>query len=693
MMIQPMYSYLPLKETEEPIRISKAQSPKNFSYLPTQNGISISSYQDLYLAKDPYSLSSKLSLPYTQALKTIFSKEETFQNCRSEENCEDSSFLLLEDPSSSFLTNQEDLQDEQEKLEEVQASLEEDDFFEESDSSDLKIENLLEDENLDSSLGFSSSSTSSLLLSLEKQDPLFVSTKSLLLEFEEKQDGYLRLEQGNSIQTFSLEGLSQPLVFVEDQVTLTLLNSQQEILASWLVCYEKTNNKVEQEALSTDSFSNLPLTSTTLVAPIVVDNHTMSFGLSVVQDIPKQSELVVDTFYEPLVVEEQEEVVSTPLPATTITSPFKSGLALGQEKLPALVSSLASSLPVSSTVSSFTNSTSSFSSISTLPSRSSLDSASLPSTPTLQNIEPAVVEAKGNGNDLPSIEQLAYPPIESTISPSVSTAQAVIPQGQISDQIPISQNTPSSGLKSLKKELEKQALEPLATIQQAGQLISQGHTLYVKNPNDVQVQVENGTLQEIKVRSNDTKKIYTNLERAMNAEKQATFELEAQLKNHESQITQAKWTIVPLGDPIQQAVSVPAGQVEAFYTLEENGQLTSYRQSDLTKALLCRGFEPLETQTVFPGEKLRMYVEEGEYDLSINGKKQVVKVEQDELGQPYLSIPVGPLKTDIALQKNGQTIYKQSLQTNNPLWRFGWFAPFIGSLVGIGLDVRRRKWL
>lgn len=692
MMIQPMYSYIPLKGTEEPIRISQVQSPKDFSYFPTQNGISIFYYQDLYLAKDPYSLPSKLSLPYTQALKTIFSKEETFQNCTQEEkDWEDSSFLLL-GHSSSFLIDQEDLPDEPEKLEEVQASLEEDNFLEESDSFDLKIENPLEDENLDGSLSFSSSSTSSLLLSLEKQDPLFVSTKSLLLEFEEKYDGYLRVEQGNSIQTFPLDRSSQPLVFLEDQVTLTLLNSQQEILASWLVCYEKTNNKVEQEALSTDPFSNLPLTSTTLVAPIVVDDHTKPFGLPVVQDIPKQSELVVDTFYEPLVLEEQEEVVSTPLPATTITSPFKSGLALGQEKLPSLVSSLASSLPVSSTVSSFTSSTSSFSS--TLPSRSSLDSSSIPiSTPTLQNLEPTGVEAKENGNDLPSIEQLAYPPIESTNSPSISTSQAVIPQGQISDQIPLPQNTSSSGLKSLKKELEKQALEPLATVQQAGQLISQGHTLYVKNPNDVQVQVENGTLQEIKVRSNDTKKIYTNLELAMNAEKQATFELEAQLKNNESQITQAKWTIVPLKEPIQQAVSVPAGQVEAFYTLEENGQLTSYRQSDLTKALLCRGFEPLETQTVFPGEKLRMYVEEGEYDLSINGKKQVVKVQQDELGQPYLSIPVGPLKTDIALQKNGQTIYKQSLQTNNPLWRFGWLAPFIGSLVGIGLDVRRRKWV
>ncbi|MBD5423785.1 MAG: hypothetical protein HDR44_01485, partial [Allobaculum sp.] len=146
---------------------------------------------------------------------------------------------------------------------------------------------------------------------------------------------------------------------------------------------------------------------------------------------------------------------------------------------------------------------------------------------------------------------------------------------------------------------------------------------------------------------------------------------------------------------VEQSISLPAQDIKAFYTLEEDGKLSSYRQpSKLSNALLCRGFEPLDTQNVYPGESLRVYVEEeGEYTLSINGKSKIVSLQQDELGQPFIPVSVGALKTDIALQKDGTTIYSQSLQTNNPMVRLGWIAPVIGSLVGIILDVRRRKWL
>lgn len=299
---------------------------------------------------------------------------------------------------------------------------------------------------------------------------------------------------------------------------------------------------------------------------------------------------------------------------------------------------------------------------------------------------------------MPTLEQLAYPPADlvNSVDSSLSLPSNKAETLSTDSDLKAEKKSQSTLFKPLLKDLQQQATKPLATIQQAGKSLSQGNTLYVKDPEEVKVYVENGTLQDIKVFSKDSKKTYTSLEMAMEAEKQATFEMEANLKStHSDQISQAKWTIIPLGETVEQTISLPAQDIKAFYTLEEDGKLSSYRQpSKLSNALLCRGFEPLETQSVYPGESLRVYVEEeGDYTLSVNGKSKTVSLQQDELGQPYIPVSVGALKTDITLQKDGTTIYSQSLQTNNPMVRLGWIAPVIGSLVGIILDVRRRKWL
>ncbi len=721
---------------------------------PTSNQPStLSSVQDLYLVKDLFSLPSQLSFTYHQALNLLFSEESEedfgFQNSVSLEEVEgfkelDTPLVLDLDKETDTSFQEDDLylEDNQEADEENPLSqTEENDnltlskpsyTFEEQEDKEEPRENQNEEnsDNLDdlesppsspanvsqenpvsTDVSFSSfDKTSCLHLLRDQSEPLSTSTKDVALQFEEDMSGYLlNIKQDHSIQTLKLKGSIQSLSFQDDQVVLTLFNDQNEPLSSWTVYYQPF-----QEGQNNQPFVQVPiqdqttLTSTTLVAPIIVDDHSTPFAVSAVQTIPSQGKLMFDSGYEPLVIENQEEISKSFL-APAFSSPVALASISSSSRLDS-PSSLSSSViqptsPISTlSTTSLSPSISDLSSLSptfSSPANSSaLVSPSLPLETTSASLTPSILPSsslKTDPQQMPALDQLAYPPVDLLDSASFSLSlTSSKPETLSSSDQQVEKKTSSPLLKPLVKELQQQAAKPLATVQQAGQSLSQGNTLYVKDPSEVQVHVENGTLQEIKVFSKDSRKTYTSLEMAMEAEKQATFEMEANLKSsHSDQISQAKWTIIPLGETIEQSISLPAQDIKAFYTLENNGKLSSYRQpSKLSNALLCRGFEPLETQSVYPGESLRVYVEEeGDYTLSVNGKHQNVSLQQDELGQSYIPVSVGALKTDITLEKDGATIYSQSLQTNNPMVRLGWIAPVIGSLVGIILDVRRRKWL
>ena len=758
-----------------PLKVELNQDQLNkttFQILPfllSSQETSLASSQNTYLVKDFLSLPSKLSFTYHQALNFLFSQEKKaeedfgFQNSFTQEvetpKESDTSLVLdLDKELDSFQKDDLSFAENQNTLEEDSLSpIEEDDdslLFKPSQTLEEQepSENPNEENNdylddfvstskdsqedpdpIDSDASFPPSSfdsSSCLLLSLHQSEPLTTSTKHVALKFEEDMSGYfLNIKQDQSIQTIPLNGSFQPLSFQDDQVILTLFNNQNETLSSWIVKYQTfQEDQNKQPLIQVPIQEQTTLTSTTLVPPIVVDDHITPFAISAVQVIPSQGKLILDSGYKPLVIENQEEISKSTL-TPAISSDVVSA-ALSSNPSTSSISSLTPSSTVSTSSTSISPfaieslstpssnaSPSSLSSLSSLPSQAiPLSSTSTSFSPTANSsafVSPSLSLEATNASStfpstalktteisispMPTLEQLAYPPtdlgnrVDSSLSLSLNKSETL----STDSDLQVEKKSPSTLFKPLVKELQQQATKPLATIQQAGQSLSQGNTLYIKDPGEVQVHVENGTLQDIKVVSKDSKKTYTSLEMAMEAEKQATFEMEANLKSTNSkQISQAKWTIIPLGETVEQSISLPAQDIKAFYSLEEDGKLSSYRQpSKLSNALLCRGFEPLEDQSVYPGESLRMYVEEGDYTLSINGKSQVVSMQQDELGQPYIPVSVGALKTEIVLQKDGATIYTQSLQTNNPMVRLGWIAPVIGSLVGIILDVRRRKWL
>lgn len=704
---------------------------------------SLSIFQELYRVKDPYALPSQLSFSYHQALKNTFYPQEElssedssdvsyFKSSISQEEVEatlnqdasnldasDENLFSLNDPSTPLEEKEQEDQEnqEQDQGENVIEKIEDDVSFSNSLNSerdDLEEEGEKNDEKRNDS--------SVVNLSLHQNGPLSTSTKTVALKFEEDMEGYfLKVKQGQSVQTFPLKNSIQSVSLQEDQALLTLLNSKNEPITSWTLHYALMETEPDQKELPVTQIpiqDVSPLTSTTLIAPLVVDDHTTPFTIPIVQETSNQKELIVDSFYTPIVIENQEEPLDAPSSLSSKSEAFSSvssslttsldSSSLKEELLANSSLPLTSStpslehlistpspissptpLPLTSTSSTLVTSNSPLISTQPVTIATPLDS----STTTLSQPSDSISLSftVPNGLQPPALDQLAYPPSDQVgISSSLNKPEALLEPQKMAN------NSTSSLLKPLVQELKKQATQPLATVQQSNQILTQGDTLYVKDPNEIQVNVENGILQELKVRSKESRKTYTSLETAMDAEKQATFEMEVNLKSNDSdQISQAKWTIIPLGETIKQSVSLPTQEIEAFYTLENNGTLSSYRKATSpSNAILCRGFEPLENQSVYPGETLRVYVEEeGDYDLSVNGKHQMIPVQRDELGQPYIPISVGSLKTDIALQKDGTMIYTQSLQANNPVIRFGWVAPVLGSLAGIVLDVRRRKWL
>ena len=90
-----------------------------------------------------------------------------------------------------------------------------------------------------------------------------------------------------------------------------------------------------------------------------------------------------------------------------------------------------------------------------------------------------------------------------------------------------------------------------------------------------------------------------------------------------------------------------------------------------------------------------MYVNDqpGTYQIRIDGQDIQTKVEQDELGQNYLSVPVRLGSSRLRVMRDGKTVYASDLNCHNPFQSLKAVFPVLGAAAGLILDVRRRRML
>lgn len=242
---------------------------------------------------------------------------------------------------------------------------------------------------------------------------------------------------------------------------------------------------------------------------------------------------------------------------------------------------------------------------------------------------------------------------------------------------------------------KSQASMKSGAILQSGQSqFAEGRKLFIKDPSSLKVHVDHGQIKEVQIISQATKKVYPDLEKAMQAEKNTAFAVQAQIQNDStSQITTASWTVVPAASASIEASTSSGRKLSSYYALDGEGKIVSYQQQKASTALLCREFDPIGSKKVTPGETLRLYVDAkpGSYAIEMNGKTKAVDVMEDELGQKYLPIKAGIATTQLKVSRNGRTIYNDRLQTQNPFAITGMIAPALGIFTGVLLDVRRRR--
>ena len=220
-----------------------------------------------------------------------------------------------------------------------------------------------------------------------------------------------------------------------------------------------------------------------------------------------------------------------------------------------------------------------------------------------------------------------------------------------------------------------------------------GNRLYIKDPSALRVHVDHGSVQAMEVRSQQSNKVYPDLEEAVKAEKYATFDVKAKIQSEDKQISQASWTVIPIGQPVQSQIETRNGRLDNTFALSEEGKVVAYQQEKRQQPILCRGFDPVKTDDVRPGETLRMYVDDkpGLYQVRINGKEIQTSLQKDELGQSYLPVPAKLGSTKLRVLRDGKTVYTGNLECSNPFRSLKLVGPVLGAAAGLILDVRRRK--
>ena len=234
-----------------------------------------------------------------------------------------------------------------------------------------------------------------------------------------------------------------------------------------------------------------------------------------------------------------------------------------------------------------------------------------------------------------------------------------------------------------------------ATLKVDKRSVQAGNRLYIKDPSALQVHVDHGSLQALEVRSHASQKVYPDLEEAVAAEQNATFDVKAKIQTEDHQSSTVSWTVIPIGNPVQSELNTRSGQLNTVFTLSEEGKIVSHVQDKSSQPVLCRGFEPVGNQALTPGETLRMYVNDqpGTYQIRIDGQDIQTKVEQDELGQNYLSVPVRLGSSRLRVMRDGKTVYASDLNCHNPFQSLKAVFPVLGAAAGLILDVRRRRML
>ncbi len=225
--------------------------------------------------------------------------------------------------------------------------------------------------------------------------------------------------------------------------------------------------------------------------------------------------------------------------------------------------------------------------------------------------------------------------------------------------------------------------------------IQAGNRLYIKDPSALQVHVDHGSLQALEVRSQASQKVYPDLEEAVAAERNAAFDVKAKIQSEDHQSSTVSWTVIPIGQPVQSELNTRNGQINTVFTLSEEGKIVGHLQDKSSQPILCRGFEPVGDKSLTPGETLRMYVNDqpGTYQIRIDGQDIQTKIEQDELGQNYLSVPVRLGSSRLRVMRDGKTVYASDLNCHNPFQSLKVVFPVLGAAAGLILDVRRRRML
>ncbi len=233
---------------------------------------------------------------------------------------------------------------------------------------------------------------------------------------------------------------------------------------------------------------------------------------------------------------------------------------------------------------------------------------------------------------------------------------------------------------------------PVAKLSSFDRQYVSGSRIYTQDPASLELQVEGGSVSMYEVRSLESKKTYPDLKAALEAEAGASLEVRAQILGENASLKPSAWTIVPIGAPLAEKVSIPGKDVDRYFSLDQNGSLVMHQKTRTTRAVLCRGFEQIEPDNLVPREELRLYIDDpaSPCTLEVDGKMQDAIVSEDEIGQPYIKVRAAAGAHTLKLIQAGQVVYESRMAARS-LWPMALVPIVLGAAAGVICDVRRRR--
>lgn len=233
---------------------------------------------------------------------------------------------------------------------------------------------------------------------------------------------------------------------------------------------------------------------------------------------------------------------------------------------------------------------------------------------------------------------------------------------------------------------------PVAKLSSLDRQYVSGSRIYTQDPAALELQVEGGSVSMYEVRSLESKKTYPDLKAALEAEAGALLEVRAQILGENASLKPSAWTIVPIGAPLAEKISIPGKDVDRYFSLDQNGSLVMHQNARTSRAMLCRGFEQIEPVNLVPREELRLYIDDParDYTLEIDGKQRDAIVSEDEIGQPYIKVRAAAGAHTLKLMQAGQVVYESCMAARS-LWPMALVPIVLGAAAGVICDVRRRR--